>query len=75
MYFVAVVLMILSAVFYAAGLHEIGSYSADVCRYGGTFCDNPVWVMAVLIALAMSRVSRRKRRAGWRTKGRGLVFS
>jgi hypothetical protein len=46
MYFVAVVLMILSAVFYAAGLHEIGSYSADVCRYGGTFCDNPVWVLA-----------------------------
>jgi len=46
MYFVAVVLMILSAVFYAAGLHEIGSYSADVCRYGGTFCDNPAWVLA-----------------------------
>ena len=46
MYFVAVLLMILSAVFYAAGLHEIGSYSAGVCRYGGTFCDNPVWVLA-----------------------------
>jgi hypothetical protein len=46
MYFVAVVLMILSAVFYAAGLHEMGSYSANVCRYGGTFCDNPAWVLA-----------------------------
>ena len=46
MYFVAVVLIILSAVFYAAGLHEMGSYSANVCRYGGTFCDNPAWVLA-----------------------------
>ena len=46
MYFVAVVLMILSVVFYAAGLHEMGSYSANVCRYGGTFCDNPAWVLA-----------------------------
>jgi hypothetical protein len=46
MYFVAVVLMILSAVFYAAGDHEMGSYSADVCRYGSTFCDNPAWVLA-----------------------------
>ena len=46
MYFVAVVLMILSAVLYAAGLHEMGSYSANVCRYGGTFCDNPAWVLA-----------------------------
>ena len=45
MYFVAVVLIILSAVFYAAGLHEMGSYSADVCRYGGTFFDNPAWVL------------------------------
>ena len=46
MYFMAVVLMILSAVFYAAGDHEMGRYSADVCRYGSTFCENPAWVLA-----------------------------
>jgi hypothetical protein len=46
MYFAAVVLMILSAVFYAAGQHEIGSFGADVCRYGGTFCENPIYVLA-----------------------------
>jgi hypothetical protein len=53
MYFVAVVLTILSGLFYAAGYHEIGSLSADVCRYGGIFCDNPVYVFvgAVLAAL------------------------
>ncbi|WP_291685410.1 hypothetical protein [Bradyrhizobium sp.] len=45
MYFAAVVLLILSAVLYAAGQHQIGSYSADVCRYGGMFCDNPVYVL------------------------------
>jgi hypothetical protein len=46
MYFAAVVLFILSVVLYAAGQHEIGSFSADVCRYGGVFCDNPVYVLA-----------------------------
>lgn len=45
MYFAAVVLFILSAVLYAAGQHQIGSFSADVCRYGGMFCDNPVYVL------------------------------
>jgi hypothetical protein len=45
MYFVAAVLVILSGVFYAAGLHELGSYSASVCRYGSTFCDNPFYVL------------------------------
>ena len=45
MYFVAAVLALLSGLLYAAGQHEIGSYSADVCRYGGTFCDNPVYVL------------------------------
>ena len=45
MYFAAVVLLILSAVLYAAGQHQIGSFSADVCRYGGVFCDNPVYVL------------------------------
>src|SRR2546423_1992077 len=41
MYFAAAVLVVLSGVFYAAGHHELGSYSSDVCRYGGAFCDNP----------------------------------
>ena len=45
MYFVAAVLVVLSGLFYAAGNHEIGSFSADVCRYGGFFCDNPHWVL------------------------------
>jgi hypothetical protein len=45
MYFVAGVLVVLSGLFYAAGLHEIGSLSADVCRYGSTFCENPVYVL------------------------------
>jgi hypothetical protein len=45
MYFAAAVLVILSGVFYAAGQHQIGSFSADVCQYGGTFCDNPVYVL------------------------------
>jgi hypothetical protein len=45
MYFVAAVLVVLSGLFYAAGHQEIGSFSADVCRYGSTFCDNPVYVL------------------------------
>jgi hypothetical protein len=46
MYFVAAVLAVLAALFYAAGQHEIGSWSADVCRYGSTFCDSPTYVLA-----------------------------
>jgi hypothetical protein len=45
MYFVAAVLAVLSGLFYAAGNHEIGSFSSDVCRYGSTFCDNPHYVL------------------------------
>jgi hypothetical protein len=45
MYFAAAVLVVLSGVFYAAGHHELGSYSSDVCRYGGMFCDNPLIVL------------------------------
>src|SRR5258708_7193137 len=53
MYFVAVVLTILSGLFYAAGQHQIGSFGADVCRYGSAFCDSPVYVLvgAILAAL------------------------
>ena len=46
MYLAAGVLFVLSAVFYAAGNQEIGSLSADVCRYGGMFCDNPAYSLA-----------------------------
>jgi hypothetical protein len=46
MYLASVMLVVLYGVLYAAGQHEIGSFSADVCRYGGTFCDDPVWVLA-----------------------------
>jgi hypothetical protein len=45
MFFLAAALVVLSGIFYAAGHHELGSYSGDVCRYGGTFCDNPVYVL------------------------------
>ena len=46
MYLAAVVLALSSAVFYAAGHHEIGGFGADVCRYGGAFCENPTYVLA-----------------------------
>jgi len=51
MYFAALVLLILSGLFYAAGNHEIGSLGADMCRYGGSFCDHPQYVL-VAAALA-----------------------
>jgi hypothetical protein len=53
MYFVAAVLAVLAGVFYAAGQHEIGSWSADVCRYGSTFCESPVYVLAGAILAAI----------------------
>jgi hypothetical protein len=53
MYFVAAVLAVLAGVFYAAGHHEIGSWSADVCRYGSTFCDSPTYVLAGAILAAL----------------------
>jgi hypothetical protein len=45
MYFAAAVLLVLSGLFYAAGQHQIGSLGVDMCRYGSTFCDNPVYVL------------------------------
>ena len=45
MYFVAAALAVLSAVFNAAGSHEIGSFGPQVCSYGGPFCDNPQYVL------------------------------
>jgi len=35
----------LSGLFYAAGHHELGSFSADVCRYGSTFCESPFYLL------------------------------
>jgi hypothetical protein len=45
MYFVAAVLTVLSGLFYAAGHHEIGSLGPEMCRYGSTFCENPIYVL------------------------------
>lgn len=45
MYFAAAILVVLSGIFYAAGNHELGSYSSTVCRYGGMFCDKPIIVL------------------------------
>ena len=45
MYVVAAILIALSGLFYAAGQHELGSLSVEICRYGGTFCDNPIYVL------------------------------
>ena len=53
MYFVAAVLAVAAGIFYAAGQHEIGSWSADVCRYGSTFCESPAYVLAGAILAAL----------------------
>ena len=56
MYFAAAVLFVLSGVFYIAGNHEMGSLSADVCRYGGPLCDHPHYVLvAAALAAAWGR--------------------
>jgi hypothetical protein len=61
MYFVAAVLVVLSGLFYAAGHHEIGKLGAEMCRYGGTFCDSPSYVLtgAILAAIWGAFVSVR----------------
>ena len=45
MYVVAGALVVLAGLFYAAGNHEIGSFGVEMCQYGGTFCDNPYYVL------------------------------
>ena len=45
MYVVAGILVVLSGLFYAAGQHQIGSFGADMCRYGSVFCDSPHYVL------------------------------
>jgi hypothetical protein len=53
MYLVAVVLTVLSGLFYSASHHEIGSLGVEMCRYGSTFCDSPVYVLAGAILAAL----------------------
>jgi hypothetical protein len=53
MYFVAAVLAVLSGLFYAAGHNEIGNLGAEMCQYGNTFCENPVYVLAGAILAAL----------------------
>jgi hypothetical protein len=61
MYFVAGVLTVLSGLFYAASHHEIGWVGYTMCSYGGTFCDNPAYVLVggILAALWGTFVSIR----------------
>jgi hypothetical protein len=61
MYAVAGVLGALTALFYAAGHHQMGSIGTDVCQYGGLFCDNPQYVLtgAILAAVWGKFVSMR----------------
>ena len=53
MYAVAGVLGALTALFYAAGHHEMGSVGADVCEYGSVFCNNPHYVLTGAILAAV----------------------
>jgi hypothetical protein len=61
MYVVAAALAVLSGLFYAADQHEIGSLGVEMCRYGSTFCDHPIYVLtgAILAALWGAFVSVR----------------
>jgi hypothetical protein len=53
MYFAAVVLTVLSGLFYAAGQHEIGGVGVEMCRYGSTFCDSPAYILAGAVLAAI----------------------
>jgi hypothetical protein len=53
MYFVAAVLALLSGLFYAASHHEIGTLGVEMCRYGSTFCNSPIYVLAGAILAAL----------------------
>jgi hypothetical protein len=61
MYFAAVVLFVLSGLFYSAGHRELGSVGVELCRYGSVFCDSPHYVLvgAILATLWASFVSIR----------------
>jgi hypothetical protein len=53
MYFAAAVLAVLAGLFYAAGNHEMGSMGAQMCEYGGAFCDDPLWMLAGAVLAAL----------------------
>ena len=61
MYFVAAALLVLSGLFYAADHNEIGALGTQMCRYGSTFCDSPVYVFvgAIVAGLWATFVSMR----------------
>jgi hypothetical protein len=44
MFFAAGVLAVMAGLFYAAGHHELGFLGVTMCRYGRTFCDNPIYL-------------------------------
>jgi hypothetical protein len=45
MYYVAGALAIAAGVFCAAGLHELGNTGAELCQYGATLCDKPLYLL------------------------------
>jgi hypothetical protein len=47
MYFVAFILAVAAVAFYLAGAD--GIWADPLCRYGGTFCQHPVWVAAAAV--------------------------
>jgi hypothetical protein len=52
MYFVAAVLVVLAGLFFAASQHELGTLGVKMCRYGGTFCDNPYYLLVAAVLAA-----------------------
>lgn len=46
MYLLAAILGILAGQLYSANHHEIGTLGVEMCRYDGTFCENPIYVLA-----------------------------
>jgi hypothetical protein len=55
MFFAAGILAVLAGLFYAAGHRELGSAGVTMCRYGSTFCQNPLYL---LVAAGLAAVWR-----------------
>lgn len=45
MFFVSGVLVILAGLFYAAGHNQLGRLGSQMCLYGDTFCQHPVYLL------------------------------
>lgn len=45
MYYVAGALAIAAGIFYSAGLQQLGSTGTEICQYGMTLCDKPVYLL------------------------------